>query len=666
MDLAADRPSRVSSVASSAPRDPLAELTAAGMVAVGAGLVTWAYRKALHEQIGTYDPIFWAGMVLAYLAVTWRALFGRYTLLWLWVLGVFTLLPKFLMSPNNPIYFDETAHYSLLLNVISTGRLFRYTPFLPIGTDYPGLESMGAAIHALTGLTPWHSALTLIAVVHCLLLIQVYYVARALQVPHRWAAAAGLVYATNPSFVYGFAQFSYESVAILLLLTIVRLYVEALAAERTGGRTWSQSLWTALLIAVLCFGCVVTHHLTSLTGITLLLAGALFIKPIDGFLDRKGGGRRLFVRWSPVLTLATVFGLWIYFVAPGTISYLFPNVSRPTSVLLGLVGVGHATKGSGGLRTVFSGSVAPTYEQIAAIGAPALIGFALLFAAIRWLWKGRLRSNFLWCLVVVAAYLASLPLTLTAAGDAGARRSWATTYIGVSLLPAALVFLFELAKRRPWAKRTAAVAGLAGLVVLLVGNVAAGEPVDYRFPGPYEFGSDTRSVTSESVRLASWVEGHLGARARVVTDRYTAVALTAHADAITPLPLPTLPIEEIWYDRHPPPPSLLSAMQSQRDDYLAIDLRDAQFNTTVNALFITGEPRKVPLVNLTRLSKWPWLHLLYSSKHYRLYKINFALYNKWYPTHARETGLADTSPPAHHHVVRHKKPRHHRPAKRSS
>ena len=225
-----DSPSRVPLV----PSGPLAELTAAGLVAVGAALVVWAYRIAPTAGIQSYDPIFWAGMLLAYLAVAWRAVSGRHAVFWLGLLGLFTVLPTFWMSPGGPIGFDEIAQFALLRNVISAGRLFQHTPLLPIGTFYPGLESAAATIHWLTGLSPWDSALTLIAVVHCLLPVQVYYIARALPVPHRWAAVAGLVYAANPSFVYFDAQFAYESVAILLMLTIVRLYVEALAAERSG------------------------------------------------------------------------------------------------------------------------------------------------------------------------------------------------------------------------------------------------------------------------------------------------------------------------------------------------------------------------------------------------------------------------------------------------
>lgn len=630
VDLREDGPSRVLS----RPRDPLAELTAAGLVAIGAALVIWAYYKAARtSDIGSYDPIFWAGMALAYLAVAWRAISGRYTIVWLGLLGLFTSLPKFWMSPNGPIYFDETAHFALLQSVISSGKLFRYTSLLPIGTSYPGMESVAATIHWLTGLSPWDSALTLIAVVHSLLLIQVYYIARALQVPHRWAAAAGLVYATNPSYVYGFNQFSYESVAILLMLTIVRLALEALAAERSGGRTWRQSLETALLIAVLSFGCVVTHHLTSATGITLLFACALFVKPISGFVDRKGGWRRLFVRWTPVLTLGMCLGLWVAFVAPGTVPYLFPHVSRPISVFLAMAGIGHPAKNAGGLRTLFNHSTAPHYEQIAAIATPVLIGIALLIGAIVWLRRRNLRSNFLWAFVIVAVYEASLPFTLTAAGDAGARRSWATTYLGVTLLPAALVLLLELDRRRPWIKRAFAAAGAAVLIVLLIGNVTSGEPVDYRFPGPYEFGSDTRDVTPETINLANWVETHLGRAAHVVTDRYTALPLTSRADAITPLQQASLPIGSIWYNLEPPAPSLMSAMRHQRDDYIAVDTRDTQHTPIDAPLFYAGEPRTVPQENITRLGQWPWLRLLYSSQHYRLYKINFNLYDKWYPSH---------------------------------
>jgi hypothetical protein len=288
------------------------------------------------------------------------------------------------------------------------------------------------------------------------------------------------------------------------------------------------------------------------------------------------------------------------------------------------------------VRSLFSQSAAPGYERIAAFAAPTLIAAAILFAGILWLSKRRLRSNFLWAFVLVAAYLVSLPVTLFAGGAAGAHRTWASTFLGVSLLPAALAILFELDKRRQWLKRTAAAAGTAGLVVLLVGNTAAGINVDYRFPGPYKFGSDTLSVTPETLRLADWVRVHLGPGAHVVTDRFTGLALTAHADAFTPQDGPGLPIAGIWYNRRPPTPSLMFALERRRDYYLAVDVRDAQYTGPVVELFVAGEPPLVPQRNITRLAQWPWLRLLYSSSHYRLYKVNFDLYHSWYPSHAKD------------------------------
>ena len=220
-------------------------------------------------------------------------------------------------------------------------------------------------------------------------------------------------------------MFGYESLALLLMLVIVRLYVEALAAERSGTRTWRQSLSTVLLIAVMSFGLVVTHHLYSLMGIALLVAGALFLKPISGFADRGGGGRRLFVRWMPVLTLATCFAFWVGLVAPATVRYLWPWVSGTASDLVALAS---GSKQSGATRAIFTHSTEPIYERAAAIAAPAMIAVALLFAGIRWLRNPSLRSNFLWSFVLTAAYLVSLPLTLTTQG-----RKWIALYLALDV-----------------------------------------------------------------------------------------------------------------------------------------------------------------------------------------------------------------------------------------
>ena len=111
-----------------------------------------------------------------------------------------------------------------------------------------------------------------------------------------------------------------------------------------------------------------------------------------------------------------------------------------------------------------------------------MIAVALLFAGIRWLQKPSLRSNFLWPFVLTAGYLVSLPLTLISDGAQSAHRTWASTYVGVALLPAALVTLFELDKRRPWLKRTAATVGAAVLAVVLRRECRSGFAARHSIP----------------------------------------------------------------------------------------------------------------------------------------------------------------------------------------
>jgi hypothetical protein len=77
----------------------------------------------------------------------------------------------------------------------------------------------------------------------------------------------------------------------------------------------------------------------------------------------------------------------------------------------------------------------------------------------------------------------------------------------------------------------------------------------------------------------------------------------------------------------------MSNMEYLGDDYLAIDVRDTQYTADGAPLFFLGEPNRVPQRNFSRLAQWPWLRLLYSSQHYRLYKIDFHSYFRWYPSH---------------------------------
>ena len=65
--------------------------------------------------------------------------------------------------------------------------------------------------------------------------------------------------------------------------------------------------------------------------------------------------------------------------------------------------------------------------------------------------------------------------------------------------------------------------GLAAAVlcVTAVGNVAVGENAYYRFPGPYVFGADARSLTPELLSLMAWLNNHAAPGETVISDRST-------------------------------------------------------------------------------------------------------------------------------------------------
>jgi len=418
------------------------------------------------------------------------------------------------------------------------------------------------------------------------------------------------------------------------MLVLVRIYVTGLTGELPARRAGRQAACLLAMMTLLIATLVVTHHLTSLTTLFLLLLGAFFIQLPLGSFDARGVLPRVLLRWIPVAALGMTLAVWVALVAPGTVPYLFPHVAEPASSLLNAVGLGSGHTSL--LRKLFSHSTIPLYERIAAIAAPALISILWLVVAIGWLRSRPQGTTRLWALALSAAYLVSLPLTILAEGAAGAHRTWATTFVGVSLLPATAAVLYRWRERRPRTRRLTAVGWVVFLAVVLVGNIAAGTPTDYRFPGPYKFGSDTLSQTGETTAFAHWVRTNLGRNANIATDRFTAVALTGKADAITPLQVPGLPLAGIWYNPRPPQPQLLYAMRQVGTRYLALDMRDAHHASIVAPLFVPGLPDYVPERNLTRLAHWPWLHLLYSSAHYRLYRIDYHTYFIWYPFHAED------------------------------
>lgn len=579
-----------------------------GAMAVAALLITAAFGRARVQHSETYFVPFWIGMLLAYSTAGWVLLRRPTALLPLVYLAGITALPKLLMSTGGPIYFDEVAHFQLLRETLHHGALFQYTPLLPIGTHFPGLEACAAAIALISGLSPWHAAELLVILAHLLVPLLVLLAARAVPALRSFAGIAALVYMANPSYIYFDMQFAYESLALVFVFGAICCAMWGLRESSTRGRAGMVA--TAVLLTL---ACIVTHHLSALALVGLLWVLALFDRPTAESGEVMSDPGHV-VRYAPAVASVLGITLWFGLVAPGTLGYLFPYLSMAVSAIVH----GHG-------RALFGKADIPTYELFCGVLAPFVLAVFGAIAGEAWLRRREIRRSLSWLYVIGLAYFLAVPLTITAGGAAGAHRAWVTSFFGVAMIVA-----FGLALCRPHLiRRSVKLLLWVALAVVLIGDTAQSVGVDYRFPGPYQYGSDTRSADAESAALAAWVRDQLGPGRGIITDRFTSLALVNGANSMTPQAYRSLPISSFWYSSGPPSRALMRALQAGRDYYLVVDMRSTYYRAVEAPLFGNGKSGLVPSASLERLRFYPWLHELYESTNFELFKINYAQYYKW-------------------------------------
>jgi hypothetical protein len=584
--------------------------------AAGTTLIVTSYRLAEWQQ-GSPFPFFWLGVLL--FALPAIAVAGRRDLSPSARLGVlvayaaFTYLPKLLRNPDGPLYHDEFAHWRQSQDILTDGRLFEANPIIRVIGDFPGLHATVAAIAALTGLSVWQAALTLLVLAHVLVVLGVAVLAADLWGDPRVAAVAAVIYSLNSSFLFFDTQFGYESLAVPLLIWTLVTLLRALRATAMPVRLG----WSTLTV-LLAGATIATHHLTALwlIGIMLLVSTVLTV--------RSWHAAATVTAWTLTGATAALVAAWLIWVSPRTAGYLDPYFGQALDQAAGMAG-----RHGSGSRQLFSQSIAPWWERAAAFVAPpiALAGMAFAAYRLRRSRGGDLvdRSARLSLLLLGALYFPAALLILTPSGAEGARRSWAFSYLGIALVVApAIGFLLDRFRR---------VAGplLALAVVLLVGNVAAGMNPSYRFPGPPAFGSDTRAASPEMLAAAGWLRRTQGRDLRIVADRYSGLIFGSYGDQDPVTGSATFPT----YNLYLAPPGrpiagpLLSQLQSWRFGYLVVDRRMAREVPDIDIYFETNEP--IPhddrpaftLAQLTKFDTLPWTIKIYDSTDVAIYRFDF-------------------------------------------
>lgn len=478
--------------------------------ALGVLVVAIADNRA-RDGLGGARPLFWLGYALAAVGVTALLALTRSTrrtqLIAVVSLGVSLYLVKVLYSPFWFSFHDEFGHWRTADAILTTHHLFASNPLLQASPFYPGLEIVTAALAGLGGLSIFTSGLIVVGVAHIALLLALYLLYSAAGGSNRVAAVAACLYAANPDFLYFDAQFSYESLALVLgfaaLLGIAR------------GNTPSFALALLVLAAL-----IPTHHLTSYAIAALLAVWGLYGLRTSQ-VDQRPHAARVLVSG---VAAAVGAGLWAVLVAPVISSYLGGPFHRAVSALSSVIRGGaikHPFTAAPGYSTPrweqLTGELSVVFLVLVAVG-----GFILLI-------RSRPHGKLMWILGAVGLlYPVSLGPRVTSAGTEISNRSSEFVFLGVAVM-AALVTVYAIGRVGAFRVRprfmAVAIVWLAAVTCLFVGGVSIGWAPAALQPGPYIASANSRSIDLQREWAARWARRYLPPHQRMATDSANALLM---------------------------------------------------------------------------------------------------------------------------------------------
>ena len=588
----------------------IALLSSAGTLAVAvayaAGREGWPYLSALY----------WPGQLLVYVPIALRAYSPRLTgpaegfalLLLLFVQQ--TLLFR-MYSPLAVKFPDELQHWRGTVNVIQSGTLDQANYSLPVAVHYPGLEALGGAVSASTGLPVTATAFIVAALLHLLLVCALYVLCLRIRADWRVATLACIIYAANPHYMFFDAMYIYQSLALpFLLLAVWALRLLRLPGRAAGG-------WVVLLIAI---GVVtVSHHITSFVMVALLgsLAAAGLCWP------RPARELRPMAAW---LVATAVVLAWVLLVARDVVGYLSPALAQLAD---------SATGWLHGHPRMTAPLAEPLDERLATIGALGILVF-LVVRGSRSLWPERHAEP--WTLPLIGgALLIFVAGALRLVASGGAELSGrASTFIYIPVALVAAIALCDIRRRGPGRRGTgrrgpALVGGAAPAVaaaVILMGGVADGwPPIWDRLPGPYLASGFERSVDPQGVAAAEWALGALGPGHRWAQDS-TAYSLLGTIGGQN-----TVRAVGVLFDARGADAAARSLVMYEDIQFLAVDLRDSMQLPASGAYFPVdpnaGRYRSpLPRADLEAPDRVAGVSRIYDSGDIRLYDLRGSAYDR--------------------------------------
>jgi hypothetical protein len=579
-------------------------LTADG---VGVALLALADARSRSGASGGY-LLFWAGIAAIFapsacvLLLSKRSREARLAVALGFGLALY--LAKVVYEPTMFTFHDEFAHYRNASNLLASGQLFGYNPLIRATGYYPGLAVATDALVRLTGWSVYTCGLILIGCAKLTLVAALFLLIDELVGSARAAGVAVVVYAANPNFLYWDAQYGYESIALPLAVLAV-FFLARRRGQRPTGLAMVSSSVAALAV-------VPTHHITAFA-----LAAVFGVWAAAAWLSkRRARGLTTYLPVVPATVIASATAVWLAAVAPITVSYLGPVLTRAVTQGLQLI-VDHQTS-----RTLFANTgqavTAPAWEDAAAIGGTLVILAALPLALYR------IRRTDLPVLAKLLAFssvawVLLIPLRFTSGGQETANRSSEFVYLGIALCFAVLGESFLGSSR--WRRMSA----LCVVTLVFAGGIAVSWNFSQRLAPDYRRASGSAVVTPDDDALARWMLAALGPGNRIATDPLTGLALgsvgrqnvlsAAEDDA------------RVWQIFYPPAVDgeVLAQLRASRVQYVVVQL-DVLDSSPGSARFDDSEPAHdsdavLPAVALSKFGHSPVFREIYAAGSVRVYRV---------------------------------------------
>jgi hypothetical protein len=459
------------------------------------GVLACSVANALSRS--TDEPttlIFWAGMLLIAVPIFFRLSSSKPTagerlaLVTLLGLALFTV-----KVVRDSLYFnfpDEFVHAFNAQQIAEHHHLFRPNPALPVTPHYPGLGSATSALMTLTGMSSFGAGMVLIGAARLTFMASLFLLFSRLS-GSAWAAGLGAAaYTGSSNFVYWGAQFSYESMALPLLVFVLMAFLERETVPPSQRRAWLVPILLGM------FAVVVTHHITSYALAVILIALAILYRVLKVRTPNP---------W-PLAVVATVAALgWLAISARSTVGYLSPVLGDAFDAVF------KTAAGEAAPRTLFhSGSnslgTTPLPARAVALLAVALLGIGFLLG-IRRVWQTQRRKPLalLFCAGAVGFFGALVLRFAPAAWETG-NRAGEFLFLGLAFV----VTFGAIELVRPGDRlRSRRLLLAAGFGVVLIGGAISGWPWDVQLARPLKATAEGGRITSEPLALAEWSKKHL-------------------------------------------------------------------------------------------------------------------------------------------------------------